>query len=216
MAKPFHVSRIYVLAGTNGAGKSSIIGAMFLEQGIEYFNPDIAAPRILSANSGISQAEANSAAWHEGKRLLERAIAEKLNFAFETTLGGKTITALLSRALSEGIEVRVWYVGLSSADLHISRVLSRVERGGHDIPEETIRERYTQSRLNLIQLLPKLTELLLYDNSEEADPKAGETPKPKLILHFVQGKISELCDLPHVPGWAKPIVAAAMKLSDSS
>jgi len=205
-----------VLAGTNGAGKSSIIGATFLEQGIEYFNPDIAAPRILSANPGISQAEANSAAWHEGKRLLERAIVEKLNFAFETTLGGKTITTLLARALSEGMEVRVWYVGLSSAELHISRVRSRVERGGHDIPEETIRERYTQSRLNLIQLLPKLTELLLYDNSEEADPKADEMPKPRLILHLTQGKVSELCDLPHVPEWAKPIVAAAMKPGDSS
>src|SRR5262245_47686785 len=119
MAKPARVSRIYVLAGTNGAGKSSIMGAMFLEQGAEYFNPDAAAQRISAANPGISQAEANSAAWHEGKRLLERAIAEKLNFALETTLGGKTITALLRKAISEGMEVRVWYVGLSSAELHI-------------------------------------------------------------------------------------------------
>jgi len=188
------------------------MGTMFLEQGAKYFNPDTAAQLILSANPGVSQAEANSLAWFEGKRLLERAIAEKLTFAFETTLGGKTITVLLSRALSEGVEVRIWYVGLSSAELHISRVRSRVERGGHDIPEETIRERYTQSRLNLIQLLPKLTELLLYDNSEEADPKAGEMPEPRLILHLLQGKVSRLCDLSEVPEWAKPIVAAAMKL----
>ncbi len=52
---------------------------------------------------------------------LERAIAERLNFAFETTLGGRTITALLDAALSAGVEVRVWYVGLSSVDLHIAR-----------------------------------------------------------------------------------------------
>jgi predicted ABC-type ATPase len=153
---------------------TSIIGAMFLEEGVQFFNPDDATRRILSANLGISRAEANSAAWYEGKRLLERAIGEKLDFAFETTLGGKTITALLARALSEGIEVRVWYVGLSSAELHIARVKSRVEQGGHEIPEDRIRERYTRSRLNLIQLLPNLTELLLYDNSEEADPKTGE------------------------------------------
>ncbi|HZS28417.1 MAG TPA: zeta toxin family protein [Candidatus Angelobacter sp.] len=203
---------IYVLAGTNGAGKSSIMGAMFLEQGVEYFNPDTAARRVLSTNPGLSQAEANSLAWYEGKRLLERAIAEKLNFAFETTLGGKTIPALLAKALSEGMQVRIWYVGLSSAELHISRVRSRVEQGGHDIPEEAIRQRYTQSRLNLIRLLPKLTELLLYDNSEEADPKAGEMPEPRLILHLVQDKVPRLCDLSQVPEWAKPIVAAAMKL----
>lgn len=201
-----------MLAGTNGAGKSSIMGAMFLEQGVEYFNPDTAARRVLSTNPGLSQAEANSLAWYEGKRLLERAIAEKLNFAFETTLGGKTIPALLAKALSEGMQVRIWYVGLSSAELHISRVRSRVEQGGHDIPEEAIRQRYTQSRLNLIRLLPKLTELLLYDNSEEADPKAGEMPEPRLILHLVQDKVPRLCDLSQVPEWAKPIVAAAMKL----
>lgn len=215
MGEPSLAPRVYVLAGTNGAGKSSIIGAMFLAKGVEFFNPDDATRRILSANPGISQAEANSAAWYEGKRLLERAITEKLDFAFETTLGGKTIVSLLARALSEGSEVRVWYVGLSSAELHIARVKSRVEQGGHEVPEERIRERYTRSRFNLIQLLPNLTELLLYDNSEEADPKTGATPRPRLILHVVQGRILETCDLARVPEWAKPVIAAAMKLVDS-
>lgn len=215
MGEPSQAPRIYVLAGTNGAGKSSIIGAMFLAKGVEFFNPDDATRRILSANPGISRAEANSAAWYEGKRLLERAITEKLDFAFETTLGGRTIASLLARALSEGSEVRVWYVGLRSAELHIARVKSRVEQGGHEVPEERIRERYTRSRFNLIQLLPNLTELLLYDNSEEADPKTGATPRPRLILHVVQGRILETCDLARVPEWAKPVIAAAMKLADS-
>ena len=185
---------------------------MFLAHGVEYFNPDVAAKEITSQNPGISQVEANSAAWQEGKRLLERAIAEKLDFAFETTLGGRTITALLEKALAEGIEVRIWYVGLATVELHIARVRSRVRRGGHPIPEERIRERYVQSRLNLIRLLPKLTELLLYDNSEEADPGAGKTPEPKLLLHLVGCRINRCCDPFEVPEWAKPIVAAAMKL----
>ncbi len=213
MIESRQVPQIYVLAGTNGAGKSSIVGSMFFEAGVEYFNPDEASQRILSANPGISIAEANSQAWHEGRRLLERAISERLDFAFETTLGGKTITALLEKALSEGIEVRIWYVGLVSPELHIARVQSRVRHGGHDIPEENIRERYTQSRLHLIQLLPKLTELLVYDNSQEADFKASKPPKPRLILHLIQGKITELCDLASVPEWAKPIVAEASRLS---
>jgi len=77
---------LYVLAGTNGAGKSSIGGAMFLQAGVEYFNPDQAARLILARNQGLSQTEANSAAWHRGRHLLERAIAERKTFAFETTL----------------------------------------------------------------------------------------------------------------------------------
>jgi predicted ABC-type ATPase len=200
------------LAGTNGAGKSSIAGAMFLAKGVQYFNPDAAAGEIASRNPGISQIEANSAAWQEGKRLLERAIAEKLDFAFETTLGGRTIAGLLEKALAEGIEVCIWYVGLASVQLHIARVKSRVEQGGHAIPEERIRERYVQSRFNLIRLLPKLTELLLYDNSVEADPSAGETPQPKLLLHMVRGKMTRSCDPFEMPEWAKPIVAAAINL----
>lgn len=93
--------RIYVLAGTNGAGKSSIAGAMLLKRRVEYFNPDEAARRILVANPGAGQTQANGAAWLEGRRLLERAVDERLDLAFETTLGGRTITALLKRAAAQ-------------------------------------------------------------------------------------------------------------------
>ena len=202
---------IYVLAGTNGAGKSSIAGASFSQCGIGYSDPDDAARRIFAANPGITLEDANSAAWHEGKRLLERAVAERLNFAFETTLGGDTITALLEKAISAGIDVRIWYLGLSSAELHIARVRSRVVRGGHDIPETRIRDRYHRSRLNLIRLLPYLTELLVYDNSKEADPSAGASPEPMLILHRDRGKVVDSCDLALAPEWSKPILMAAVK-----
>jgi predicted ABC-type ATPase len=206
-------SSIYVLAGTNGAGKSSIIGAMFLKQGIEHFNPDEATRRILAANPSASLEQANSAAWYEGKRLLERAISEKLRFAFETTLGGNTITALLRQTLHRGLEVRIWYVGLNSPDLHVARVKSRVEHGGHDIPESKIRERYIQSRLNLLELLPLATEVRIYDNSEDGDPKVGNKPKPKLLLHTFKGRVTEACDLKRVPGWAKPFFVVAARLN---
>jgi predicted ABC-type ATPase len=204
---------IYVLAGTNGAGKSSLAGATFLQSGVEYFNPDQAARLILARNPGLGQTEANSAAWHQGRRLLERVIAERKTFAFETTLGGTTITALLERALTTGIAVRVWYVGLEGPELHVARVRARVARGGHDIPVEQVRARYDSSRLNLVRLLPQLTELRVYDNSVETDPCAGIAPAPKLILHMRRGKIVRLCPLAETPAWAKPILAAAMKAS---
>src|ERR1035437_2289670 len=125
-------TRIYVLAGANGAGKSSIVGAMLRDAGADYFNPDEAARRIRAADPRLTAAEANSTAWHEGKRLLERAIAGRLDFAFESTLGAATIPALLAKAASLGIEVRVWYLGLSSPELHVARVRTRVAKGGHD------------------------------------------------------------------------------------
>ena len=189
---------------------------MFLQSGAEYFNPDQAANRILSSNPGMTQAGANSEAWHQGKRLLQRAIAERSYFAFETTLGGHTITSLLESALDARIEVRIWYVGLEGPELHIARVRSRVAKGGHDIPEARIRERYHSSRVNLIQLMPRLTELLVYDNSEEADPHRGIAPEPKLILHLARGTLVKSCPLAATPLWAKPIMATALKLADVS
>lgn len=208
-----HLPRIYVLAGVNGAGKSSIAGAAFREHGADYYNPDEAARALMAANPGLNQVEANSAAWHRGRELLERAIAERLDFAFETTLGASTIPRLLVEAAEKGIKVYIWYAGLATPELHIARVRARVRGGGHDISEKDIRRRFEHSRLNLIQLLPALTALRVYDNSADADPAAGKAPAPKLVLHMQNGKILNPADLPRAPDWAKPIVAAAMKLS---
>lgn len=202
---------IYVLAGTNGAGKSSIGGSAFREHGSDYFNPDEAARRLRVGNPKLSQAEANSAAWHHGRHLLERAVKERLNFNFETTLGGNSITKLLEQALQRQIEVRIWYIGLDNVEKHMARVKARVKRGGHDIPESDIRKRFDQSRLNLIRLLPHLTELRVYDNSVEADPQTGKSPTPRLILHTLRGKLVGPRRLAGTPEWAKPIVAAALQ-----
>lgn len=179
--------------------------------GGEYYNPDEAAKRLMAARPGLKQSEANAAAWHQGRRLLERAIAERLDFAFETTLGGSTLARLLAQAAEKGAEVHMLYIGLSSPELHLARVRARVRAGGHDIPEADIRRRYEHSRLNLIHLLPKLASLRVYDNSADADPAKGRAPEPLLVLHIEKGKIRNPSDLARAPGWAKPIVAAALK-----
>ncbi len=211
---------IFVLAGCNGAGKSSVGGAALLESGSTFYNPDEAARRIAKRNAGLdpppTQAEINAAAWSEGRALLERAIAGRLDFAFETTLGGQTITGLLEKAADEGIAVRVWFAGLATVELHLDRVHRRVAKGGHDIPETRIRERYDRARENLIRLLPRLTELRLYDNSVEADPDVGIVPAPMLLLHCRNRRIVAprkfVTLLTTTPEWAKPIATAAMKL----
>jgi predicted ABC-type ATPase len=207
--------RIYVLAGVNGAGKSSLGGAAVRELGGEYYNPDEAARSLMVAHPRLEQTEANSKAWLIGKALLEKAIANRLDFAFESTLGANTIPALLREAAQKGFEVHVWYVGLSSPALHLARVKSRVQKGGHDIPEADIRRRYEHSRLNLINLLPHLAALHVYDNSADADPATDRAPKPVLVLHMERRKILNLADLPNTPEWAKPLVAAALKLNVS-
>ena len=210
---------LYVLAGCNGAGKSSIGGAALRQSGVDFFNPDEAARRIAIASRARkpprTPAEINGAAWETGRRLLQRAIDERGDFAFETTLGGETIAAMLGHAAAAGLAVHVWFAGLTDVELHIDRVRRRVSKGGHDIPAKKIRERFERGRINLIRLLPHLTELYLYDNSAEADPDAGLATLPRLLLQCRRRRIvapTELRTLSRTPAWAKPIAAAAVKL----
>jgi predicted ABC-type ATPase len=205
--------RILVLAGTNGAGKSSIGGAFLRQSGGQYFNPDEIARAMRLADASLDAVAANGRAWATGRRLLEQAIRDRHDFAIETTLGGSTITGLLLAAMRQGFEVRVWYAGLATPDLHLARVATRVRHGGHDIPEPDIRRRYDQSRRNLIVLLPHLTELAVYDNSAEGDPATGKTPQPVLVLQLRQGTIVGPPSLERTPTWARPIVAAARKVA---
>jgi predicted ABC-type ATPase len=205
-------SQIFVIAGVNGAGKSSIGGATFRQLGADYYNPDEATRKFISADPTITQAEANSRAWQEGVLLLRRAIELRQDFVFETTLGGNTIRDLLKYAAAQGIEVHIWYVGLVTPDLHIRRVRARVSRGGHDIPEARIRERYVNSKRNLIELLPSVTALKVFDNSNEADPQLGIVPVPTLLLWIEHGRILYSVETKNSPSWAKAILRAARRI----
>jgi predicted ABC-type ATPase len=202
---------ITVLAGTNGAGKSSIGGAQLEAAHAQFYNPDRETLELMAANPGMTLDEANAAAWRIGKGRLETAIESRTNFNFETTLGGATITRLLTKAHANGLRIRVWYCGLRDAELHIERVRARVLRGGHDIAEQKIRERFDASRNNLCSILPSLDELMVYDNSKDADPHSGRTPSPVQLLHFRAGKILNLAST--MPAWAKPIAAVALSVA---
>ncbi len=203
---------LFVLAGVNGAGKSSVGGHLLEQAGLAWFNPDSFA-RALVAATGCSQSDANAAAWQEGLRRLDAALAQGLNHAFETTLGGNTITARL-KAAAQTHDVLLWFCGLSSPEQHIARVRARVAAGGHDIPEAKIRERCSTALQNLITLLPHLAHVQVYDNSFEAAP--GTTvPDPVPVAEMRCGHLSSpvtLDLLKATPQWAKPLLEVALEL----
>ena len=203
---------LYVLAGVNGAGKSSIGGHLLTQAGLSWYNPDDFA-RALMRDHGFDQGQANIEAWQEGVRRLNQSINQRQSFAFETTLGGNTIAKILYKATASH-DVMVWYCGLNSVELHLQRVRERVNQGGHDIPEEKIRERWESSMRNLIGLLPSLAHVRVYDNSRQA--KMGEPiSEPELLLEMSGGRrISPLSvgDAVNAPDWVKPILEAAFQL----
>lgn len=200
---------LLVLAGVNGAGKSSIGGNVMLRRaGLTWFNPDTYTRLLVQAGLPLSQA--NGRAWQHGVELLDQAVAEGHSHAFETTLGGATMAQRIAAA-AHTHDVLMWFCGLSAPEQHILRVAARVAAGGHDIPEAKIRERWVQAPLNLIGLMPHLSELRLYDNSAEVAP-GSPVPDPVLVLHARSGHVAfplGVADLQKTPGWAKPIVMAA-------
>lgn len=215
MARPV----LYVLAGVNGAGKSSI-GGHFLERaGLTWFNPDTFARELMAAlpeYAGCNQVTANAQSWKEGMRRLDEVIAKGHSHAFETTLGGNTVTRKILAA-TQTHDVMVWFCGLASPEQHLNRVRARVAAGGHDIPEAKIRERYPQAQLNLVSLIPQLAHLQVYDNSAEVVP--GEAvPDPVLVLEMEAGRLvwpdpSDGTALRNTPEWAKALMEAAIDLS---
>jgi predicted ABC-type ATPase len=203
---------LYVLAGVNGAGKSSIGGHLLERAGLNWFNPDTFA-RELKVATGCDQETANANAWQESMRRLEEMFSG-LNHAFETTLGGNSVTAKILQA-TKTHAVLIWFCGLSSPELHIARVEARVAAGGHPIPEEKIRERYSQAQINLIKLMPHAAYIKVYDNSAEAAAD-GTVPDPILVLEMENGQVispapDDFEALRRAPQWTKSILEAALR-----
>lgn len=209
---------ILVLAGVNGAGKSSVLGSILYDADIEFFNPDFFARKLIESDSSYTLEEANGEAWSYGFSKLKQSIDAGISFAFETTLGGNSICAKLIEA-SDTHDVKVFYCGLDSPEAYIQRVKFRVAQGGHDIPEEKIRERWESSRLNLIKLLPYATDVLVFDNSTTV--AAGEEiPNPIKLLEISERALifpdlGDVQTLAAIKEWAKPLVMAAIDLYKS-
>lgn len=97
---------------------------------------------------------------------LEELAGNREDLAFESTLAGRLVYNFLRRRLLDGYACHLCYLWLPSPDMAVARVRSRVEAGGHDVPEPTIRRRFWRSLLNFDRLYrPMVTVWQLYDGS---------------------------------------------------
>ena len=157
---------LYVIAGCNGAGKTTASYAVLPEmlECKEFVNADEIAKGLSPFNPGSVAIEAG--------RLMLRRIHELIDhgvdFAFETTLATRSYASLIRTAQCKGYYVSLVYFWLNSPELAINRVRQRVSEGGHDIPEEVIRRRYQAGINNLFDIYMSCVDYwLLADNSRE-------------------------------------------------
>lgn len=132
--------RLYIISGCNGAGKTTASYSMLPEmlECSEFVNSDEFAKGLSPFNPEKASIQASRYMLMKIRYLLKK----RLDFAVETTLATRTLLKTVRMAQEAGYSVTLLYFWLNSPDLAVARVKARVEAGGHNIPEETIRRRY--------------------------------------------------------------------------
>jgi predicted ABC-type ATPase len=156
--------KIVIVAGPNGAGKTTFAR--------EYLPQEADCPTFINADliaAGLSPFQPDLAALRAGRLMLEeldRYAAEGRNFAFETTLSGRTYVRKIAAWRAAGYHIKLIYLGLSTPDEAVVRVAERVRQGGHDIPEPTIRRRFAAGLKNFLDVYRHRVDYWLWlDNS---------------------------------------------------
>ncbi len=161
--------QVIIIAGPNGAGKTTT-APVLLDKALQidhFVNADTIA-------AGLSAFAPEKAAIQAGKAMLERIhhlANNNENFAFETTLASRTFAPWIAKLREKGYFFHLTFLLLESPDLAVSRVAERVKMGGHNVPEETIRRRYTSGLKNFFNLYEPLADSWqMYDNSKASNP----------------------------------------------
>ena len=147
---------VIVFAGPNGSGKTTITG-MAKTVGV-YINADDIKRTTLCTDIEAAQ---------KAEELREKMISEKRDFTFETVLSTDRNLLLLKKAKEQGYFVRCIYVLTANADINVARVSARQAIGGHGVPEDKIRSRYSKALALIPQLVEVCDILHVYDNTKE-------------------------------------------------
>lgn len=185
--------KIYTLiGGVNGAGKSSLTGALKEERtdlGV-IVDPD----KITLALGGDE---------YEGGKLavqrIESALQNGEDLTQETTLSGGYPKRLVKRAKQAGYTVRLYYVGLDTLQECLQRIQNRVAKGGHNIAPADVERRFSRRASDVIKILPYCDEAKFFDNDNGF----------VLVAEYHDGQIVLQTEEP--PAWLEELIKAKGK-----
>ena len=172
--------RLYIISGCNGAGKTTASYSLLPEMldCREFVNSDEFA-------KGLSPFDPSKAAIQASKYMIMKfryLLKRQMDFAVETTLATRTLLKTVRMAQDAGYTVTLLYFWLNSPELAVERVRARVEAGGHNIPEETIRRRYNVGIYYFFNSYAPICERwILADNSQAPFRVIAEGSKKDII-----------------------------------
>lgn len=172
-----------IIGGVNGTGKSSLTGILRCEtDGLGI---------IIDVNNWHGSPISND----EAVRLIDSCIEKGICFTQETTLSGHKTAHTAKKALENGYHVRLYYIGLNTAEESLQRIQNRVANGGHDIPPEDVFKRFASRFSDVAAILPYCHEAKFYDNHNGFAPVAQYKNGEFSFMGNDQPKwIHELCD----------------------
>jgi len=177
-----------IIGGPNGSGKSTFAEVHFAKRkGATYINTDKIAIGIAPNGSEFAQYESGRIMLRE----IEQAILKKESFAFETTFSGRIWVSYLQKVKKLGYKIKIYFVFVNSIELSLKRIKTRVELGGHSVPEDIVRRRFARAFNNFMKLyMPLADEWFIVDNSKtkSVEIAKGKKNAKKIINQEVYNK----------------------------
>ena len=158
--------QLWVLAGGNGAGKSTFYNLYLAKTGIKFVNADLIAQDIDPENTeAISHQAATVAA-----KIREDLISQGISFCFESVFSHESMIDLIAQAKANCYKILLVYIHLFDSSLNEARVKQRVAEGGHNVPTEKIHSRIPRTIKYVRTALSIVDEARILDNSSRDDP----------------------------------------------
>ena len=158
--------QLWILAGGNGAGKSTFYRLFLAPRGIKLVNADFIARELDPLHPEQFSYQAAEIA----SRVMKDLFYEGVSFCYETVFSHESKIDFTARAKGQGYEIILVYIHLDSVELNEARVHQRVSEGGHNVLSDKIRNRIPRTMKNIAAVIPMANEVRLLDNSSAADP----------------------------------------------
>ncbi|MBR3076185.1 MAG: zeta toxin family protein [Bacteroidales bacterium] len=173
--------RLYILAGCNGAGKTTA-SYTFLPEILdcrEFVNSDEFAKSLSPFDPSVASVSASRFLL----RRIEYLMDQGADFSIETTLATRSLVSIIEDARKRNYTITILYLWVQSPEIAIQRVRDRVAAGGHNIPEHVLRRRYTTGLKYLFDIyMPFCDRWMIADNSGNTFTLIAEGDKNRSII----------------------------------